>query len=153
MTYTASLEVLERVLETPKAAAVVAILRQRHRSREAEEREAEEKPQEGADGESESGEAPEQLTTAKMKGPVQKSAAVVSAEAADRASRMEQMADVVARVMNLPSLQQRRDLLMLLMEQSSECDNFCDVVLRALGARDEQGRFVLQVSKEPKAIQ
>ncbi len=141
ISFTASQDLLQRVLETPEAAAVVAMLRQR-RPKGDNVQQADVKQRDNEDAEE-----PEEISTKRPKlAQETRGVSASSVAEADCIAQVHQVANAVVRVCNAPSLQQKRDIVLQLMEQPDGAI-FCDKILRVLGVRDEQGRFVLEVTK------
>ncbi len=64
-------------------------------------------------------------------------------EEAERASVVRGLADVVEAINRHKYLEDQRKALLLYMEKDETVAKFADELLRAVGARDEQGRFIL----------
>jgi hypothetical protein len=148
ISFTASQDLLQRVLETPEAAAVVAVLRHRRPAGNVpvqpdEKQLVEEGEQDNEEPEVVSSKRP------KMDAGEARGAKPASVAEADCIAQVHQVASAVVRVCNASSLQAKRDIVLQLMEQPDGAV-FCDKILRVLGARDEHGRCALEVTKAAK---
>jgi hypothetical protein len=124
LSFTASSEVLDRVLATPEAQAIVSLLNRRLKDAAVK---REKKTNDGP------GDEPEEMSTKVT----EKGAVFRSVEAADASAGMNRMADMVVKVCSASALRLKRELLLQFCAEEADCDAFCNTILEAMGVRKD----------------
>jgi hypothetical protein len=141
ISYVASQDMLERVAQLPEVQVLINILKQREKALLKVE---EESPKKAEDEDNEDG-PPQMKGSGRPETKTQKSAEVSIVDV-DGYSSLQHIADILVKVCNAKTLEKKRKLVEGFNVTDPDFAAFSDVLLKLVGARDGEGRFVLNMN-------